>query len=305
MGAILSESVSSKVEKSNEASVRSVSVVIPAHDSCETLGAQLEALASQDYSGEIEVVVVDNLSSDSLQATVDQFSDQLRSLTLVTADARPHPGYARNVGLEKAKHDLVLFCDADDVVASGWVAALVEAMVEAPLASGRLELTLLNPPDIAGSRGAQTDSLQNKFSFLLHGTAGNSAVWRHVHEAFGGFDESMPALEDTDYFWKAQLAGFVPVYAPDAVVHYRLRTGFGQIYRQARQYAMADVLLHQRYRSDGLAPISLWSGVKGWVRLVLRLPLLLSSSGRAKFAWLVGYRVGRVRGALSYRVPAL
>ena len=281
-----------------------VSVVIPCHNAAATLTHQLDALAAQDYRGEWEIVIVDNLSTDNLAEVVDQYEGSLSGLRFVSAPDRANPGYARNVGLKHAKHDRILFCDADDVASPGWLSFMTKALENTPIATGPLEFSQLNRPHVA-ARVAQTSGLLNKFGFLPHGSTANAGVWRHVHETIAGFDEAMPALEDTDYFWRAQLAGFELAYAPEAVIHYRLRSDFTSILRQARQYAMGDVLLHKRYRSKGLAPLTFVSGLKGWVRLVLYLPRIISAAGRVRFAWKLGYRIGRLRGAVSYRVFAL
>ena len=42
-----------------------VSVIVPAYNEEDLLAECLEALATQDYEGEIEVVVVDNASTDA------------------------------------------------------------------------------------------------------------------------------------------------------------------------------------------------------------------------------------------------
>lgn len=285
--------------------VSGLSVVIPCHNAATTLADQLEALTEQDYTGDWEVLVIDNLSSDELSEVVEGFASRLPGLRIVEARDKANLGYARNVGVRHAIYDCVLFCDGDDVVCQEWLSAMAVGLADSDLTTGPLEMQKLNPPHIAASRGAQTSGLQNKFSFLPHGTGGNSGVWREAHEGFGGFDEDMPSLEDTDYFWRAQLAGYHVTYTRDAVIHYRLRAEFAVIMRQASQYAKADVLLHQRYEENGLKRLSLWSGVKGWMRILLSLPILRSSTGRARFAWLLGYRLGRIRGAFAYRVLAL
>jgi GT2 family glycosyltransferase len=63
----------------------------------------------------------------------------------------------------------------------------------------------------------------------------------------GGFDETLPFLEDTDYVWKAQLAGAKFHFVPDAVMRVRYRETLSGIYRQKRNYAEYNVFLSKRY----------------------------------------------------------
>lgn len=281
-----------------------VSVVIPCHDMADTIDDQLEAVARQGFSGSWEVVVVDNRSSDDLEEVVGRYRTILPEMSLVRADAKVREGYARNVGAAAARGELILFCDADDVVGEGWMEALVGGLERSDIVTGPLDLTKLNPPWLVPARGAQTSGLQNRFGFLPHGTAGNLGVRRRVHEAIGGFDEDLPSLPDADYSWRAQMAGFRIEYVPDALVHYRLRSRFLDIYRQARAYATADVLLHLRYAQYGMPRLTVAGGTKGWARLLAAAPKVVTRSGRARFAWLAGYRAGRVRGGWTFRTLA-
>ncbi len=282
-----------------------LSVVIPAHNAEKTLGDQLEALARQTDPPPFEVIVVDNGSTDRTGEVARAFRSRL-SLRVVDASERPSEPYARNVGLREAASNRIAFCDADDVVHPGWVAAMRRALEEHSLVTGPLELELLNPPWVLATRNnPQVDRPQNKYGFLPHAAGANLGVRRDAAEAVGGFDESVPTFADTDFCWRMQLAGHELVFVSDAIVHYRLRRRLGDVLRQSRSYAVADVALHRRYEPLGMPHLRVTSGIKGWVRLLLGLRLLASRSGRYRFAWMLGFRLGHLRGAVRYRFLAL
>lgn len=77
---------------------------------------------------------------------------------------------------------------------------------------------------------------------------------RVLHEAVGGFDESLPYLHDTDYCWRIQLAGTELHFVPEAVVHIRTRHTLPGIFRQARNWAEYNVLMYKRYLRYAPAP---------------------------------------------------
>ena len=124
-------------------------------------------------------------------------------------------------------------------------------------------------------------------------------------EAVGGFDESLPALEDTDYCWRIQLAGHGFHFAPDAVVNIRHRHDPRSIFRQGVSYGRHNVLIYSRYRSRGMPRLGVLPGVLRWGKLLLKTPLmLLTREGRSRWLWQMGWRLGRVQGCFAYGVVA-
>src|SRR5262249_5192742 len=110
-----------------------VTVVVPAYNAEATLGAQLHALAEQEYPGRIEIVVVDNGSTDSTAAIAKESNHPTSAPRVVTASARQCASHARNAGFREATHELVLGCDADDVVDRAWVSRMVEGLAQGDL----------------------------------------------------------------------------------------------------------------------------------------------------------------------------
>lgn len=101
-----------------------LSVIIPCLNAERTIGEQLAALAAQRWSERWEVIVADNGSTDGTLEVVRRFAGRLPELRVVDASQRRGSGYARNRGAAVARGEWLAFCDADDVVAPGWVAAM-------------------------------------------------------------------------------------------------------------------------------------------------------------------------------------
>lgn len=286
----------------------SLSVVIPCFDAQATLGGQLEALAGQQWPGEWEVIVADNGSTDGSRQVVESFRERLPRLRWVDASDRRGPGHARNAGAAAARGEALLFCDADDQVAPGWLAAMGRALTEHDFVASRYEIARLNPPWVAQSRSHAQEEGLNPYTypdFLPHAGGGGLGVKRRLHQQIGGFDESLPALEDTDYCWRLQLAGTPLVFAGDAVVHIRYRHHLGGLFRQLVQYGVYNVLLYKRYRSRGMPRLGPLPGLLRWGKLLLSLPRLARRTGRAAWISQLGWRLGRLIGCLRFRVLAL
>jgi hypothetical protein len=229
-----------------------VSVVIAAKDAAATLPAQLAALAAQDPPFRWEVLVADNGSTDRTADVVRETARTFPELRLVDAAGTPGAGAARNAAAEVARGDVLLFCDADDVVAPGWAAALHRALARDDLVAGRLEWALLNDRAAQQSRALpQVDGLQHTEPLLRLGCASSSnlGIRRDLFRRIGGFDTRARYLQDTDLCWRAQLAGESLAFEPAAVVHMRLRRGVRGAWRQGRNSGMGQRWLAARYGS--------------------------------------------------------
>src|SRR5579872_1776903 len=86
-----------------------VSVVIPAYNAERHVAEAVESVLAQTYAP-VEIVVVDDGSSDSTAETVRQFGPRVRFTTQTNAGA----GAARNRGVAMATGHYIAFLDADD-----------------------------------------------------------------------------------------------------------------------------------------------------------------------------------------------
>lgn len=284
-----------------------LSVIIPAFNAAATLGEQLEAVAEQAWEGGWEVIVVDNGSTDATAEVARRYASRFPAFRLVKAEGRSGPAHSRNVGASAATGEALVFCDADDVVGVGWLEAMGRALAEHEFVAARYDAERLNSPLVARARRAhQADGL-NPYTyppFLPHAGGSSLGVRKRLHDEVGGFDESLPALEDTDYCWRAQLAGHELVSVADALVHVRYREDTRASWRQNLRFGEYNVLLYRRYRGRGMPRLQPWLGPAKWLRLALSLPQMLGREGRARWLASFGWRVGRLVGCWKYRVWA-
>ncbi len=299
---------------SKENLIVKLSVIIPCFNAADTITIQLEALAIQHWSESWEIIVSDNGSTDESVAIVEQYRKRLPNLRLVDSSKRKGSAHARNVGASAATGEALAFCDADDQVASGWVAAMGEALSKHDFVACRREYEKLNEPwTIKYRKLSQLDGLQEYTypPYLPHASGSTLGVKRSIHKAVGGFDETMLRLPDTDYCWRIQLAGTKLHFVSDAVIHYRFRHTIEGIYHQARLWGKYNVLLYKKYRGLDMPKLS-WktsaiTSVQVWLRLLRKLPKIVfgNKESRASWAWKLGWHVGRLQGCIKYRVFAL
>lgn len=283
-----------------------LSVVIPCHNSAATLGFLLESLAVQSWSEPWEVVIVDNRSSDDLVAVAERFRPRLPNLKIVDAHERGGASYARNVGARAAKGEVLAFVDSDDEVGIGWLAAMGDALAIWDCVAARLGFEKLNHPSIAkyNSWHEQCSGVQRAWypPYLEHVGGGTLGIKRAIHENIGGFDERYIALEDTEYCFRLQLAGYHIHFLPDAVVEYRCRQGLIERFRRVISHTPYNILLVKQYADGRLNAAECWKRyLKDWARLFIFLLKIRNRLAWEKFFWMLGWQIGSLKGSVKYR----
>lgn len=101
-----------------------VSVVIPAWNEANNIYRALSSLASNVTSFKVEIIVINNNSTDSLQHVLDVLG--------VTSYLESTQGisFARQLGLEKAKGKYHLCADADTFYPPSWIELMTQPMLQ-------------------------------------------------------------------------------------------------------------------------------------------------------------------------------
>jgi GT2 family glycosyltransferase len=220
-----------------------VSVVIPNWNGAHHLPVCLDALRAQTYPS-LEVLVVDNASTDGSQALL---AGQYPEVRLLTLPRNLGLTGANNAGFRDARGEILVSLNNDTEVDPHFVEALVEALLahpEAGMAASKMLLfdrrdTIHSAGDGYGldgipfNRGVwQRDEGQfDEPGWIFGGCGGAVAYRRAMLDEIGLFDETFfTYCEDVDLNWRAQLAGWRCWYTPGAVVYHKLSaTGGGPI----------------------------------------------------------------------------
>jgi glucosyl-3-phosphoglycerate synthase len=162
-----------------------VSVVIPARDEAATVGGVVRGVFGAGDPRVVEVVVVDDGSSDGTAAAASAAGARV-----VAADAEAGPGKGQAMwrGVAEAAGEVIVFCDADlDPFDPSYVPRLVDGLVHRPgagLVKGRYRRR-------SGTGGRVNELVARPILELLHPAlahlaqplGGEYAGWRDVLEA--------------------------------------------------------------------------------------------------------------------------
>ncbi|MFI7699299.1 glycosyltransferase family 2 protein [Nonomuraea sp. NPDC049480] len=199
--------------------MKTLTVIVPAHNEEHGLPATLRSIAAQSVPPE-EVIVVDDGSTDRTGEVAAAYGvTVLRPPRNLGSKAK-----AQNYALPRCHTDLVLAVDADTVLAPDYIERIKPAFddPDVSVAAGNVQTRFARTP---WERGRSTEYL---FGFHWHRPiqqladspmvcSGCCSVFRRTAlAAFGGFPERT-IVEDMDFTWSQQSEGRRAVYVADAV----------------------------------------------------------------------------------------
>lgn len=230
-----------------------VSVVIPVGAVDDMLNRQIAAVLAQSTTFGFEVVMSLNSPAAADRAAIDEIvrasSDE--RLRVVSSSGRRGAAHARNVAAFASQAPRLAFCDADDEVRPGWLAALARGLDAWDAVTGHVHEVA--PPRQQAWRPPATPGRLPTFLGASYVLSGNLAITREAFVAVGGFDETLTRCEDIALGWALLNKGFRIGYVEEAVLDYRHRSGLRALMHQHYLYGrgMAEVVSRYQVPSTG------------------------------------------------------
>lgn len=232
-----------------------VSVIIPAFNAERWIEESVESALRQTWT-DIEVIVVDDGSSDRTVEIADSIADQ--RLCVIRA-AHAGAAAARNIGLAKSRGAFVEFLDADDVLGADKIAAQMSALENEPQNAIASATWKRFTGDASSAEAAEEPvwTIDDPVEWLVVSLGGGGmmqpAAWltpRAVIEAAGPWNESLSLHDDGEYFTRVLLQSPKNVFVREATVFYR--DVEGSLSRQRSREALVSALAVCRLRAAHL-----------------------------------------------------
>lgn len=290
-----------------------ISVVIPARNAASTLPACLGSLARQNHpSSRFEVLIIDGGSTDET-ATIAHAHE---------ATVLPNPKISiatgRNLGVERARGDLIAFTDADCVLHADWLrrgashlrdgaVAGVTGPIHLPASSGSFAQAVDGFFALATVMGSSTHAREHETAREVDDFPSCNAIYRaEALRRVMPVDETLYSGSDVAINYQLRQLGYRLLWASDVEVWHEKRSTLKSLWRQMTRYAIGRVQLGKRWSAllksnhvlAGLAlPLWLVGGVLlqrpgwGWFGLFVGL----TSAGWLAVAGYVGWRSQSMR----------
>lgn len=263
-----------------------VTFVIPVLNGRRYLRSVIDAVLAQDFAGPLEILIVDDGSSDGSGRLLRAWE----SAGTVTVLRGPGRGAAAaiNTGIREARYPVVCQIDQDVILRAGWLATLLAALDDPGVAAAQGQY--VTAPDAGFWARAMGRDLEQRYARIRstsvnHVCTGNTAYRLSALHGVGLLDERLGYGYDNDLSYRLGAHGHRLAFCRDAISVHRWREGPGAYLRQqfGVGYGRLDVVARHPRRMRG-------DDVSGWLMMAHAPAMLagLAAAGAAAIAAMSG-----------------
>jgi len=230
-----------------------VSIVVPAYNEEAGIAATVTSLLASHYDGDLEVVVVDDGSTDATAAIVTHLG--LPGVRLIRQRNQGKPA-ALNHGIAVARHDILVLVDGDTVFQPDTLAALVNPMADPAIGAVSGNTKVGNRTGILGRwqhleyvMGFNLDRRMYDMIRAMPTVPGAIGAFRRGALAAAGWLSEDTLAEDTDLTMAICRAGWEVTYEETAIAWTEAPASLRQLWRQRYRWCygtMQSMWKHRR-----------------------------------------------------------
>jgi len=214
-----------------------ISVVIPSFNAKQTIKDCLQSLSSQISRYSYEILLIDSSTDGTDQIVNREFPE----ISMSHYDEKKLVGIARNIGIDQAKGDVILFIDTDCIAPPNWIEQMYQTMQDT-CADG-IGGSIINgtPFSITGTVGYYLEFFRffpkhvlsrrrptQKALFLVGANCGFKRKALENNRYYDSYEKNNVG-EDFYFCWQLAQQGKELVFAPSIPVRHRNKTGLAKI----------------------------------------------------------------------------
>ncbi len=231
---------------------RSASIIIPTFNGASRIGNCLDSLVKQTAGRNVEILVVDDGSTDSTANAVRGYS----SVRLIS-QANAGPASARNRGALEAQGRVLLFTDDDCVPMADWLDAMLSPFKD-PAVVGAKGVYRTHQKSLA-ARFVQIE-YEDKYRLMADLPSidfidtYSAAFRRDRFLEMTGYDTSFPVAcaEDVELSYRMSARGWKMKFVPSAIVYHTHPDTFSRYLKKKYKFAFWRMLAVRKNPSKGV-----------------------------------------------------
>lgn len=221
-----------------------VSIIIPAYNAEKTMAECLQAATNLKWSGDLEIIVIDDGSSDRTAEIASSFP-QVKVVTV------PNGGAARatNIGVETAQHDIIISLDSDAIIEEDWLEKAMPAFDDPAVGAVGGYCVTANRSIVGRLMGYDMEfRLDQVPEYTDHLYTMNTAYRRQTLAEVGMFDEEMRIAYDADISRRISAGGYRLVLKKDARCRHYWRDDLKGYLKQQHDYAYYRLNVARKFK---------------------------------------------------------
>jgi len=235
-----------------ESNSRLASIIIPTFNGAARIGHCLEALLPQIAGKDVEILVVDDGSTDNLAKVVGSYPE-----VRLISQANAGPATARNRGAHEAKGRILLFTDDDCIPMPDWLEAM---------------LGCFNDQEVVGAKGVYRTRqrsitarfVQIEYEDKYRMMAGlpsidfvdtySAGFIRDRFQEMKGYDTSFPVAcaEDIELSYRMSARGWKMKFVPGAIVYHTHPPSLSSYLKKKYKFAFWRMLAVRKNPGKGV-----------------------------------------------------
>ena len=213
------------------------SIIIATYNRANLLCETIESIVSNCSAEGIEVIIVNNNSTDDTQNVADKFCREYNFIKTVF-EKKQGLSHARNKGIDLAQGDILIFLDDDIEIHKGWLDALIKPFADP-------DVWCVGGKVLPYGKNSLPDWLPARLKFMMSlcdfgdveremignekPPGCNMAVRRRVFEIVGKFDQflgrkgkKLMGGEEVLLYYKIRSLNKKIIYSPGAIVYHKI-----------------------------------------------------------------------------------
>lgn len=234
----------------------SVTVILPIRNEAANIENCLKAILKQNYSGKIEILIIDGMSTDNTPSIIRKFSSNLPMLNIKILD---NPGKivptGMNIALRQVRSEVVIRIDGHTFIERDYIKHCVEILGRKNVdnVGGRMvaigitpfgkavAVATSTPFGVGGSRFHYSEKEEWVDSVYM-------GAWkREVFEKNGLFDEELVRNQDDEFNYRLRKNGGKILLSPKIKSEYTVRSNPKALWKQYFQYGFWKVRVLQKH----------------------------------------------------------
>ena len=201
-----------------------VTIIIPTHNRQDLIIETLNSIVSQDYNL-IEVVVVDDHSTDNTTDIVKRFIDNGHNNFVIIESDGYGSNHARNIGIMNSHGEFLAFFDDDDIMCHNFISARMRYF-------NNSDIDFVGCDFVHFEGTIENIICERKLSSIPHNISSHIfymnlptqcfLITRKCAEKLGFWNERVKRLQDMAYFHRLFLHELRGVYVPLSLFMYRI-----------------------------------------------------------------------------------